>query len=154
RLRLRGGDQRRCAGALHRGRLDRRQGDARPTDDAARRGASGLRLRAPYGLQRAGAFRRAGAPWPDHPSSALLRAWRRSAWRAYCPTPPRRVAPLARAWLSAGMSTLSVASGPMLHVSLIVEALRARPAMMFWMAALAQTILWTLVPGLFYGAPP
>ncbi|PWT92626.1 MAG: hypothetical protein C5B56_02050 [Proteobacteria bacterium] len=52
------------------------------------------------------------------------------------------------------MSSLSIASGPMLHVSLIVEALRARPAMMFWAAALGQATLWTLVPGLFYGAPP
>ena len=48
---------RRRAGAVDRGRLDRRQGHARPADDAARRRASGLRLRAPHGLQRAGAFR-------------------------------------------------------------------------------------------------
>src|SRR5215204_2281557 len=52
------------------------------------------------------------------------------------------------------MSTISVGTGPMLHVSLIVEALRARPALMFWIAALAQAALWTLVPALFYGAPP
>ena len=37
RLRLRGGDLRRRAGAVDRGGLDRRQGDARPADDAARR---------------------------------------------------------------------------------------------------------------------
>ena len=37
RLRLRGGDLRRRAGALDRGGLDRRQGHARPADDAARR---------------------------------------------------------------------------------------------------------------------
>jgi 4-amino-4-deoxy-L-arabinose transferase-like glycosyltransferase len=42
----------------------------------------------------------------------------------------------------------------MLYVSLIVEALRARPALMFWTAALAQALLWTLVPTLFYPAPP
>ena len=42
----------------------------------------------------------------------------------------------------------------MLYVSLIVEALRARPALMFWIAALAQALLWTLVPTLFYPAPP
>lgn len=42
----------------------------------------------------------------------------------------------------------------MLHVSLIVEALRARPTLMFWIAALAQAALWTLVPTLFYAAPP
>jgi len=43
---------------------------------------------------------------------------------------------------------------PMFHVSLILEALRARPALMFWVAALAQGALWTLVPALFYAAPP
>src|SRR5947199_1924312 len=43
---------------------------------------------------------------------------------------------------------------PMFHVSLILEALRARPAAMFWFAALAQGALWTLVPSLFYAAPP
>jgi 4-amino-4-deoxy-L-arabinose transferase-like glycosyltransferase len=43
---------------------------------------------------------------------------------------------------------------PMFHVSLILEALRARPAVMFWVAALAQGALWTLVPSLFYAAPP
>src|SRR5436190_17179666 len=43
---------------------------------------------------------------------------------------------------------------PMFHVSLILEALRARPAVMFWVAALAQGALWTLVPALFYAAPP
>jgi len=43
---------------------------------------------------------------------------------------------------------------PMLRVSLIVEALRARPALMVAVAALAQGALWTLVPALFYAAPP
>ena len=43
---------------------------------------------------------------------------------------------------------------PMFHVSLILEALRARPTVMFWVAALAQGVLWTLVPSLFYAAPP
>jgi len=43
---------------------------------------------------------------------------------------------------------------PMLRVSLIVEALRARPALMVWIAALTQGALWTLVPVLFYAAPP
>src|SRR5437763_15634540 len=43
---------------------------------------------------------------------------------------------------------------PMFRVSLILEALRARPAVMFWVAALAQGLLWTLVPALFYAAPP
>ena len=43
---------------------------------------------------------------------------------------------------------------PMFRVSLILEALRARPALMFWVAALSQGVLWTLVPALFYAAPP
>ena len=43
---------------------------------------------------------------------------------------------------------------PMFRVSLILEALRARPVLMFWVAALAQAMLWTLVPALFYAAPP
>jgi hypothetical protein len=43
---------------------------------------------------------------------------------------------------------------PMFRVSLILEVLRARPALMFWVAALSQAVLWTLVPALFYPAPP
>ncbi len=43
---------------------------------------------------------------------------------------------------------------PMFRVSLILEMLRARPALMFWVAALAQGVLWTAVPSLFYAAPP
>ena len=42
----------------------------------------------------------------------------------------------------------------MFRVSLILEALRARPVLMFAVAALAQGTLWTLVPALFYAAPP
>src|SRR5215213_4968950 len=43
---------------------------------------------------------------------------------------------------------------PMFRVSLILETLRARPTLMFWVAALSQATLWTLVPALFYAAPP
>jgi 4-amino-4-deoxy-L-arabinose transferase-like glycosyltransferase len=43
---------------------------------------------------------------------------------------------------------------PMFRVSLILEMLRSRPSLMFWVAALAQGALWTLVPSLFYAAPP
>jgi len=42
----------------------------------------------------------------------------------------------------------------MIYVSLLVEALRARPAVMFWIAALSQAILWVLLPTLIYAAPP
>src|ERR1044072_2764235 len=55
------------------------------------------------------------------------------------------------------MSTSTVTAldrTPMFRVSLILEALRARPVLMFWVAALAQGTLWTLVPALFYAAPP
>jgi Dolichyl-phosphate-mannose-protein mannosyltransferase len=40
------------------------------------------------------------------------------------------------------------------YVSLIIEFLRGRPAVVFWTAALTQALLWTLVPALFYSAPP
>jgi hypothetical protein len=43
---------------------------------------------------------------------------------------------------------------PMLYVSIIVELLRARPALAIWIAALLQAVVWTLVPALFYSAPP
>lgn len=40
------------------------------------------------------------------------------------------------------------------YVSLIVEFLRGRPRVVFWTASLTQAALWTLVPSLFYSAPP
>ena len=40
------------------------------------------------------------------------------------------------------------------YVSLIIEFLRGRPAVVFWTAALTQAFLWTVVPSLFYSAPP
>ena len=39
-------------------------------------------------------------------------------------------------------------------VSLFIELLRTRPVAVFWAAALTQATLWTLVPALFYAAPP
>ena len=42
----------------------------------------------------------------------------------------------------------------MFYVSLIVEILRARPRLVVWTAALVQAVLWTLIPALFYAAPP
>jgi len=42
----------------------------------------------------------------------------------------------------------------MIYVSLLVEILRTRPRLVFWMATLAQATLWILVPALFYSAPP
>jgi hypothetical protein len=40
------------------------------------------------------------------------------------------------------------------YVSLIIEFLRGRPGAVFWTVALTQAALWTLVPALFYSAPP
>ncbi len=42
----------------------------------------------------------------------------------------------------------------MFHVPLYLEGLRSRPLLVFWPATLAQAALWTLVPLLFYAAPP
>ena len=42
----------------------------------------------------------------------------------------------------------------MFHVPLYFEALRTRPVLVFWLATLAQALLWFLVPLLFYWAPP
>ena len=45
-------------------------------------------------------------------------------------------------------------AGSMHYVSLIVEFLRGRPALVFWTAALAQAALWSILPALIYSAPP
>ncbi len=42
----------------------------------------------------------------------------------------------------------------MFQVAIYVEALRSRPTLVFWLATLAQAVLWFLVPVLFYAAPP
>jgi hypothetical protein len=42
----------------------------------------------------------------------------------------------------------------MFYVPLYVEALRSRPVLVFWLATLAQAVIWLLVPMLFYAAPP
>jgi len=39
-------------------------------------------------------------------------------------------------------------------VSLFIEILRVRPHALFWAALITQAALWTLVPTLFYSAPP
>ena len=44
--------------------------------------------------------------------------------------------------------------GPMHYVSLLIEFLRGRPAVVFWTVALTQAALWTFIPALFYSAPP
>lgn len=40
------------------------------------------------------------------------------------------------------------------YVSLIIEFLRGRPTVVFWTVALTQAAIWTVVPSLFYSAPP
>ena len=40
------------------------------------------------------------------------------------------------------------------YVSLLIEFLRGRPRFVFWTAALTQAALWTVLPALFYPAPP
>lgn len=42
----------------------------------------------------------------------------------------------------------------MRFTSLIVELIRARPRLMFWIAVLAQAALWLFLPWLLYGSPP
>lgn len=42
----------------------------------------------------------------------------------------------------------------MLQVTLFVEFLRSRPQLTVWAMALLQAALWTLVPALFFSAPP
>lgn len=42
----------------------------------------------------------------------------------------------------------------MRFTSLIVELVRARPRLIFWIAVLAQAVLWFIVPVLLYGSPP
>src|SRR5208282_5437643 len=42
----------------------------------------------------------------------------------------------------------------MFHVPLYIEGLRSRPLLVFWLATLAQAVLWIAVPMLFYAAPP
>ena len=42
----------------------------------------------------------------------------------------------------------------MRFTSLIVELIRARPVLVFWLVALAQAALWLLLPTLLYSSPP
>jgi hypothetical protein len=42
----------------------------------------------------------------------------------------------------------------MRFTSLIVELVRARPRLIFWLVVLAQAALWLILPWLLYGSPP
>jgi hypothetical protein len=42
----------------------------------------------------------------------------------------------------------------MFYVPLYIEGLRSRPALLFWLATLAQAALWLIVPMMFYAGPP
>src|SRR5690242_20296730 len=48
----------------------------------------------------------------------------------------------------------AAARNPMLTVCLSVELMRSRPALVFWWVVLFQAGIWTVLPGLLYGAPP
>jgi 4-amino-4-deoxy-L-arabinose transferase-like glycosyltransferase len=49
---------------------------------------------------------------------------------------------------------ISGLSARMVSISLFIELLRTRPRLLFWTMAALQAVLWTLVPWLFYAAPP
>jgi 4-amino-4-deoxy-L-arabinose transferase-like glycosyltransferase len=40
------------------------------------------------------------------------------------------------------------------RVSLFIELVRTRPVAVFWAVALTQALLWTIIPTMFYAAPP
>ena len=42
----------------------------------------------------------------------------------------------------------------MRFTSLIVELIRARPALLFWLAVLGQALLWFVLPTIVYTSPP
>jgi Dolichyl-phosphate-mannose-protein mannosyltransferase len=42
----------------------------------------------------------------------------------------------------------------MFYVPLYIEAIRSRPSLVFWIATLAQAVIWIVVPMVFYSAPP
>lgn len=42
----------------------------------------------------------------------------------------------------------------MRFASLIIELIRARPRLVFWLVVSAQALLWVLVPVMFYASPP
>lgn len=42
----------------------------------------------------------------------------------------------------------------MLQTSLVVELLRSQPRLTFWVAAVAQTAMWWIIPSVFYSSPP
>jgi hypothetical protein len=42
----------------------------------------------------------------------------------------------------------------MFYAPLYIEMLRSRPLLVFWLATLAQALVWIAVPMLFYAAPP
>jgi 4-amino-4-deoxy-L-arabinose transferase-like glycosyltransferase len=42
----------------------------------------------------------------------------------------------------------------MFYVPLYIEGLRSRPLLVFWLATLAQAVVWIAVPMVFYSAPP
>src|SRR5262249_61533550 len=136
----------------------RAEGPARPAHDAMGPALPGLGLRAPQGHQRPRAFRGARAPRPHHPPPPLLRPGGRGLWRRGDRRHGDRRDRAGRvASLTSGpylCRSRRVTSRLMLYVSIFVELLRSRPSLAVWLAALAQALLWLLVPSLFYAGPP
>ena len=100
----------------------------------------------------------------DRPSPPLVRAGRRRLWRSDVRTrrsrrtiEAARVASLASAGLMlcrSGLRPLERDRRRCFTSPSSSSCCGSRPALVFWIAALAQAALWTLVPTLFYSAPP
>src|SRR5215469_3566491 len=54
----------------------------------------------------------------------------------------------------AGLGGPSVFGSSMRFTSLVIELIRARPRLVFWIVALLQAGLWLTVPLIFYASPP
>ena len=100
-------------------------------------------------------------PRTDHPPPEVVCAGRRQT-RCHGWHHGRRlgrghravVASLARLLYCCPVPTVFTRPGPMHYVSLLIEFLRGRPAVVFWTVALTQAALWTFIPAIFFSAPP
>lgn len=91
--------------------------------------------------------------WADFCHASRPQSKRRPRRQARHQQGKRREAIIVKA-VSERVASPVMAIGPMLRVSVFVELLRARPAVLFWAATLGQALAWIMVPALFYGAPP
>src|SRR4029077_17660674 len=114
-----------------------------------------------HGLQRTGAFCGPGEARTHHPPPKVVCAGRRQTrdhgWRlGLCLGRSRRavVASLVRLLYCCPVPTVFTRLGPMHYVSLLIEFLRGRPAVVWGTVALTQAALWTFIPAIFFSAPP